>query len=101
MSACSSGQSVAVGGDELLGLMRGFLQAGARSVLVALWDIDDNSTNDFMRAFYREVVAGTTLAGAVQKAMLEIRNRYPHPYFWAPFLLVGEPGGLTPVESGK
>lgn len=92
LSACNTGSAVAVGGDELLGLMRGFLLAGARSLLVTLWEIDDSSTNEFMRTFYREVTAGYPLARAVQHAAREIRQRYPHPYYWAPFLLVGEPG---------
>lgn len=101
LSACSTGLTVAVGGDELLGLMRGFLQAGAHSLLVTLWEIDDTSTNEFMRSFYREVGRETSLAVAVQTAMREIRERYPHPYFWAPFLLVGESGKLSPAESAE
>lgn len=98
LSACSTGLTVAVGGDELLGLMRGFLQAGARSLLVTLWEIDDTSTKEFMRRFYREVGRGSSLAAAVQSAMREVRERYPHPYFWAPFLLVGESGELSDEE---
>lgn len=98
LSACSSGLAVAVGGDELLGLMRGFLQAGVRSLLVTLWDVDDACTKEFMCSFYREVGRGASLARAVQGAMREIRERYPHPYFWAPFLLIGEPGRLSHAE---
>ena len=101
LSACSSGRAVAVGGDELLGLMRGFLQAGVRSLLVTLWDIDDACTKEFMCSFYREVGSGASLANAVQGAMREVRERYPHPYFWAPFLLIGEPGRLSHAESAN
>jgi CHAT domain-containing protein len=101
LSACSSGLAVAVGGDELLGLMRGFLQAGVRSLLVTLWDVDDACTKEFMSSFYREVGSGASLGSAVQGAMREIRERYPHPYFWAPFLLIGEPGRLSHTESGN
>ena len=99
LSGCSTGRTVAVGGDELLGLIRGFLQAGARSLLVTLWEIDDSSTNEFMRCFYREVGKERSLAIAVQRAIYEIRERYPHPYFWAPFLLIGEPGSLSHVQQ--
>jgi tetratricopeptide (TPR) repeat protein len=95
LSACNTGSSVVAGGDELLGLLRGFLEAGARSLLVTLWDIDDASTHEFMRHFYRHVSSGSSLASAVQIAMREIRANYPHPYFWSPFLLVGEPGALS------
>ena len=95
LSGCSTGSSVAVGGDELLGLMRGFLEAGARSLLVTLWDIDDASTQEFMRRFYSEVSTGIPLGTAVQEAMWEIRAQYPHPYYWAPFLLVGDPAAIV------
>ncbi len=101
LSACGTGLTVAVGGDELLGLMRGFLQAGVRSLLVTLWDIDDACTQEFMCSFYRQIGEGASLAAAVQGATREIRERYPHPYFWAPFLLIGEPGGLTCAGSAS
>lgn len=95
LSACNTGSAVAVGGDELLGLVRGFLLAGARSLLVTLWEIDDTSTLDFMSRFYREVSIGLGLADAARQAMLEIRKRYPHPYYWAPFLLIGDPDAVS------
>ena len=94
LSACHTGSAVAVGGDELLGLVRGFLLAGARSLLVTLWEIDDAAAKDFMRSFYREVGQGERLAGALRTAILELREHYPHPYYWAPFLLVGDPSAL-------
>ena len=94
LSACNSGSAVAVAGDELLGLVRGFLLAGVRSLLVTLWEIDDSSTLDFMRSFYRQVSSGETLSGSVRKATLEVRRKYPHPYYWAPFLLVGDPDAI-------
>jgi hypothetical protein len=100
LSACSTGMTVAVGADELLGLMRGCLQAGARRMLLTLWDIDDVSANEFMRAFYRGVRSGVSLAKAAQAAIVEVRAAFPHPYYWAPFVLVGEPGPIgTPQNS--
>jgi tetratricopeptide (TPR) repeat protein len=99
LSACSTGMTVAVGADELLGLMRGCLQAGARSMLLTLWDIDDVSANEFMRAFYRGVRSGTSLAEAAQAAIVEVRAEFPHPYYWAPFVLVGEPGPIATAQN--
>ncbi len=90
LSACHSGSSVAVGGDELLGLVRGFLSAGARNLLVSLWDIDDKTTREFMKEFYSQYVAGVPLAAALRHAMILIREHYAHPYHWAPFILVGD-----------
>jgi CHAT domain-containing protein len=54
-----------------------------------------------MSSFYREVCRETSLAAALQGAMHEIRKRYPHPHFWAPFLLIGEPGRLSHAEPAQ
>lgn len=89
LSSCSSGSTVSVGGDERLGLIRGFLAAGARNLLVSLWDIDDASTLEFMRSFYTHLAANLPLPRALREAMLEVRKQYPHPYHWSPFILVG------------
>ena len=91
LSACNTGSNVAVGADELLGLMRGFLTSGARSLLLALWEIDDRSTGQFMREFYTRLVDGSSLTEAFRQATKALRNKYPHPYYWAPFLLVAIP----------
>ena len=90
LSACNTGTSVAIGGDELMGLLRGFLQAGARSLLVTLWEVDDAITKEFMEAFYTGVQSGARLPEAVRGAMRTVRARHPHPYYWAAFLLVGD-----------
>jgi CHAT domain-containing protein len=90
LSGCSTGLNAIVGGDELLGLVRGLLYAGAGAVLLTLWDAFDRSTAEFMDTFYRELHAGSTKAGAVQLAMRQLRERYPHPFYWAPFVLVGQ-----------
>ena len=90
LSGCGTGLNMVVGGDELLGLVRGLLYAGARGVLVTLWDVNDESTAEFMKVFYEALRANGNKAAAMQEAMAEIRRRYAHPYYWAPFLLVGK-----------
>jgi CHAT domain-containing protein len=90
LSGCGTGLNVVVGGDELLGLVRGLLYAGARAVLLTLWDAYDRSTADFMRAFYGHLRTGSSKARAVQLATQEIRQSYRHPFYWAPFTLVGQ-----------
>ena len=90
LSGCGTGLNVAEGGDELLGLVRGLLYAGTQSALVTLWDVNDSSTSWFMSRFYgclRE--AGQDKGTALQRAMSELRETHPHPYYWAPFVLVG------------
>ena len=89
LSGCSTGLGVVMGGDEPVGLVRGLLHAGARAALVSLWNVNDESTTQFMKAFYGEVLAGASLGIAVQSAQKQIREAYAHPFFWAAFNLVG------------
>ncbi len=90
LSGCVTGLNVVEGGDELLGLTRGLLYAGARSLLLSLWDVGDRSTSEFMTEFYSRLETRATKAAALRDAMLTLRQRYPHPYFWAPFKLIGK-----------
>ncbi len=90
LSGCATGMNVVAPGDELLGLIRGLLFAGAHSLLLSLWDVHDQSTADFMACFYRLLQAGKNKASALQGAMIELRERFPHPYHWAPFTLIGK-----------
>ena len=95
LSGCGTGLNMVVGGDELLGLVRGLLYAGAQGVLVTLWDVNDQSTAEFMKLFYEALRANGNKARGVQEAMSEIRRRYAHPYYWAPF----SPGREIPVKK--
>lgn len=90
LSGCATGMNVVSPGDELLGLIRGLLFAGAQSLLLTLWDVHDRSTSEFMSAFYRRLKDGAPKAAALQGAMQELRSCYPHPYYWAPFTLIGK-----------
>lgn len=90
LSGCSTALSVVAAGDELLGLARGLIHAGAASSLLTLWDVQDRSTARFMAYFYRNIASGLEKAQALRCAMQELRLEYPHPYYWAPFVLVGK-----------
>ncbi len=102
LSACQTGRNVVGGGDELLGLMRAFLGAGAASLVLSLWAVEDRSTAQFMETFYRKLAQGETKAQALRQAQLQFLQKqdaqggadYSHPYFWAPFFLVGNTGLL-------
>jgi CHAT domain-containing protein len=89
LSGCSTGLNLLAAGDELMGLARGVLNAGARSLIVSSWDIHDSSTAAFMKAFYGRLKQGTSKAAALRETMLEVRDQWPHPYHWAPFVLIG------------
>jgi len=90
LSGCATGLNVVRPGDEVVGLVRGLLEAGAQSLVLSLWDVHDRSTKEFMIAFYTQLQQGHSKAGALQRAMIDLRKQYPHPYYWAPFTLIGK-----------
>ncbi len=102
LSACQTGRNVVGGGDELLGLMRAFLCAGAASLVLSLWAVEDRSTAELMVAFYEKLSEGWTKGAALRHAQLQFLQEGDgggpavgaHPYYWAPFFLVGAAGPL-------
>jgi CHAT domain-containing protein len=105
LSACQTGRNVMGGGDELLGLMRAFLSGGASSIALTLWAVEDRSTAQIMETFYRHLINGKGKGAALRHAQLQFiqgdhqlsdvqPEYYIHPYFWAPFFLVGDAGPL-------
>ncbi|MGE3911110.1 MAG: CHAT domain-containing protein, partial [Chloroflexota bacterium] len=91
LSACHTGMSGVGPGDELLGLTRAVLGAGANALIASLWAANDDTAPAYMSGFYAGLHAGKRRAASLQAAALEMRKREPHPYFWAPFILVGAP----------
>jgi tetratricopeptide (TPR) repeat protein len=90
LSGCGTGMNVVVGGDELIGLVRGLLYAGAQTLMVSLWEVHDQSTAEFMRDFYLECKNSANKANAIRIAVMNLKKKSPHPYFWAAFALVGK-----------
>lgn len=90
LSACESGRSEVIGGDEILGLTRSFLGAGAATLVVSLWLVQDETTAELMGKWYEQLGNGEGTATALRAAQLEVKDRYRHPYYWAPFVLVGK-----------
>jgi CHAT domain-containing protein/tetratricopeptide (TPR) repeat protein len=78
-------------GDDFVGLTRAFLSAGSSAVLASLWQVNDRSTLELMRGFYRDLGKSGEAPALrnAQLAMLGLGGRYAHPYYWAPFVLVG------------
>lgn len=89
LSGCSTGASRIYAGDELMGLARGFLAAGAAAMVVSLWAVNDPATAKLMTAFYQKLRAGNSARAALRAAALEIKSQHEHPYYWAPFVLIG------------
>jgi CHAT domain-containing protein len=92
LSACQTGLNERSPGDELIGLTRAFLYAGSPSVVVSLWSVDPQSTQELMLEFYGLLLDGHSIAEALQEAQKRMveREEYYHPYYWAPFILVGD-----------
>jgi CHAT domain-containing protein len=90
LSGCATGMNFVAAGDELIGLQRGLFYAGATCLLLSLWDVHDDSTAELMVEFYKGYVRSTDMAGSLRTAMQRLRSQQPHPYFWAPFVLIGK-----------
>lgn len=91
LNACESGLGRIAGGDDFIGLVRGFLYAGAASLLVSLWMVDDESAARLMSLFYNLLSQGETKAQALRRAQMALLEEEAHPYFWAPMVLIGSP----------
>jgi len=92
LSGCATGATVAAAGDELLGITRGLFCAGAKTLLLSLWNVHDESTATLMANFYQRVAAGDGPVTALRNTMRQLRDQYPHPYHWAPFVVTGKTG---------
>ncbi|MEK6569664.1 MAG: CHAT domain-containing protein, partial [candidate division NC10 bacterium] len=97
LSGCGPGLHGGGNGDELVGMIRGFLYAGAQTVMTPLWNAPGPSTSQLLQAFYRRVQQASDRSEALQKAMGEVREAYPHPYYWAPFVLHGKIKAAEPI----
>ena len=91
LSCCHSGRGRIFKGEGVVGIARAFLAAGARSVLVALWAIDDEATMVFMKSFYQHLKEGKTASAAIHQSMKSLREseEFSEMRYWAPFQLIG------------
>ena len=101
LSACESGLGRIARGDEIMGFTRSFLSAGASALLVSLWPVADDSTELLMTTLYGELAKGKSTSSAMQTAQLTVlkRAKYSHPFYWAPFDLVGD--WRMQIQGGK
>ena len=94
LSACQSGLGKEIRGEGLVGLTRGFMYAGAARVVVSLWNVNDRATAELMSEFYRQMLReGQRPAAALRSAQVALwkQKQWSAPYFWAAFVLQGEP----------
>lgn len=101
LSGCETGSGRRTAGEEMLGIARGFLARGARQLVVSLWPVEDASAGRLAAVFHSEHARGQTAREAIRRASLKIREDCPHPYFWSPFVLLGDDGPTHRREKSK
>ena len=89
LSACETALAEQGNGDEMVGLVRAFLVAGAARVLATLWPVDDAVAGRFMSHFYGALCRGESPATSLQRAQTEVMRQHPHPFYWGAFTLQG------------
>ena len=90
LSACETGLGEIKNGEGVYGLQRAFMVAGASSVLMSLWKVNDQSTTEMMQLFYHRWLRGDDKFKALQVAQQEMLQKYRHPYYWAAFVMIGQ-----------
>lgn len=92
LSACESHKGAHSQGDDVVGLTSAFLYAQAPTVVSSLWQVSDEASRVLMTEFHTQLKQGKPKAEALREAQACTRARFPHPYYWAAFVLTGDPG---------
>ena len=90
LSACQTGQGDINYGEGVFGLQRGFMAAGAKTIIMSLWNVSDEATQGLMTTFYQLWLGGKSKREAFRLAQLKMKKKYKRPYFWGAFIMVGE-----------
>ncbi|MFL5587291.1 MAG: CHAT domain-containing protein [Ktedonobacteraceae bacterium] len=98
LSACETGLGEVHVGEGVFGLRRAFILAGAKTLVMSLWKVSDQQTQELMKEFYYRLLAGRPRVDALREAELAMRTKYPHPYYWGAFICQGDPGPLSPYR---
>ena len=90
LTACNTGMGRDLLGEGAMSMGRGFQYAGVDSVLMSLWSVDDASTNVLTEKFFAHLREGKGKLASLRLARADVRQQHSHPFYWAPFILVGE-----------
>jgi CHAT domain-containing protein/tetratricopeptide (TPR) repeat protein len=99
LSACETGLGQVHVGEGVFGLRRAFVLAGAKTLVMSLWKVPDQQTQELMVDFYQRILAGQPRAEALRQAQLALKAKHPDPYYWGAFICQGDPGPLSAASS--
>jgi CHAT domain-containing protein/tetratricopeptide (TPR) repeat protein len=97
LSACETGLGEVKTGEGVFGLQRAFTLAGAKTLVMSLWAVDDETTRELMEDFYQRLHNGEGRAAALHNAQQALRKKHPHAYYWGAFICQGNPDPLPAV----
>lgn len=101
LSACNTGRGAVQLGQGVYGLRRAFFNAGAETLVSSLWPVSDEATQELMDGYYRNLLSGQGRVEAMRQAAMAVRAKQPHPYFWAPFIVLGKGEPLHGISANR
>jgi CHAT domain-containing protein/tetratricopeptide (TPR) repeat protein len=95
LSSCNSGGGRIDEAEGIIGMTKAFFEAGTKSIIVSLWEVNDKYTSAFMKLFYNHLSKGITKTEALRNAKIDfIKEHSSNPYYWSAFVLAGDPSGI-------
>lgn len=102
LSSCRSGLGEIDESEGVIGMQKSFFEAGAKSVVVSLWDVNDKYTSLFMQSFYKYISEGFDKSEALRKAKIFFRKNYSaNPYYWSAFILSGDVSKIDNIKTAS